>query len=76
MGLANLTASGTIATDITTTDTLTTSGPDITVKSDVILFGGLDRSIYMDAHPSGVLFYSGFYLTALQPSQNGVSLGT
>ena len=57
MVLDALTASGTIASDIATTNTLLTSGVGINIKSDLVLFRGLDKSIYMDAHPGGMLFY-------------------
>ena len=52
------TASGTIASDTATTNALTTSGVGITSKSDIVLFRGLNNSIYMDAHPGRRLCYS------------------
>jgi hypothetical protein len=75
-GLANLTASGTIAKKITTPNTLRTSGAGINITSDRALFRGLDNSIYMDAHPRGVLFYVDVYTDTFLKVQNGFSIGT
>ena len=61
-GLTNLTASGTITSDTAITNTLTTSGVALNIKSDLVLFKGLDNTIYVDAHPGGVLFYTDVYM--------------
>ena len=50
-GLTNLTAYGTITSDIATTNTLTTSGVALNIKNDLVLFRGLNGLIYWDAHP-------------------------
>ena len=57
-GVTNLTASGTVASDIASTNTLKISGAGITTKTDLVLFRGLSNPIYLGAHSSGVLFYS------------------
>ena len=61
-GLTPITASGTIKSDTANTNTLTTSGGALHIKSDLVLFKGLDNTIYMDAHPGGVLFYTDVYM--------------
>ena len=73
-GLHALTASGTIANNITTTNTLRTSGVAITIMIDLVLFRGLDSSIYMDAHPGGMLFNDEVYMDAFLKVQNGISI--
>ena len=65
IGLANIRASGTLANNSTTTNTLTTAGAGINIKSDVVLFRGLDFLIYMDAQPGGALFYDAVDMVAI-----------
>ena len=62
VSVINITATGTIATtgaissNSLTTNTLTLSGASINIKSDLLLFKGFDKSIYMGAHLGGLLF--------------------
>ena len=74
-GLANLTAPGTIPSETASTNTLTTSGDGTTIKSEIVLYRGLDNSINMDAHPSGVLCLAGFYTDGLIKNRSGLSIG-
>ena len=57
----------TIEREMTTTNTLTTSGAGTAIKTDLVLFRGLNNSIYMDAHPGGVLFYDDVAMDAMLP---------
>ena len=61
---------------MTTTNTLTTSGAGIKIKSDLVLVRGLGNCLYMDTHSSGVLFYDDDYMDAILKVQNGFSIGT
>ena len=58
LSVVNITATGTISSNSLTTNTLTTSGVSIHIKSDIVLFRGLDNSLYRDVLLGGVLFYS------------------
>ena len=52
--LADLTASGTITSNTVTINTLSTSGAGITIKSNLVMFRGMDNIVYMHAHLGGV----------------------
>ena len=69
-GLTNLIASGPITSDTAITYTLTTSAADLNIKCDFVLFKGVDNTIYMDAHPGGVLFYTAVYMESTLKIQN------
>ena len=71
-GLDACKASGTIASDISTTNTLTTSGVGINIKSDRVRLRVLDKAIYMDVPPGGVLFFGDVYMDAIVNGQDGI----
>ena len=74
-GSAKFTASGTIASDTMTANTLTTSGVGLTIKSDLVLCRGLNNLIYIDAQSGEMMLYFDVYMDAILKVQNGCSLG-
>ena len=74
--ITNLTASGTITSGTITSGTITTnnvttSSALLNIKSDLVLFKGNDNSIYLDAHPGGVLCWTDFYTDGIIKSRGG-----
>ena len=59
-----------------TTNTLTTSGTSLNIKSDIVRFRGLDDTVYIEADTGGVKFYDGVFMNSYLQIQNGLSLGS
>ena len=57
---ASVAAIGEILSNTITTNTLTTAGALINIKSDLVLFKGNEHTIYLEAQPNGVLCSKGF----------------
>ena len=64
-GLTKFTASGTITIGIAATNSLTACGVGLTIKSNLVMFRGLNHSLDMDAHSGGEVFYSDVYMDAI-----------
>ena len=52
---ASVAATGDIASNILTTNTLTTAGAVLNIKNDLVLFKANDNTIYLEAIANGVL---------------------
>ena len=51
-----------------TTNTLTTSGTSLNIKSDIVRFRGLDDTVYIEVDTGGVKFYDGFIYEFISPN--------
>jgi len=58
-----------------TTHTLTTSYAALNIKSGLVLFKGNDSTIYLDAHPGGVLCWTDVYSDGLIKHRSGFTVG-
>ena len=73
--LTDLTASGNASSSTTTTNTLTTVGVELNIKSDLVLLQGSGNSMYMDAHPGGVVCRTDFYMCGMLKNRSVFTIG-
>ena len=82
VNVIDITATGTISTtgaissNSPPTNTLTTSGVALNIKSNLVRFRGLGNTIYINAYLGGVLLYSDMYIDTYLKIKNGLSLGS
>ena len=56
-------------------NTQTTSSATLNIKSNQVLFKGNANSIYLEAHPGGVMRWTDFYTDGMIKKRNGFSVG-
>ena len=64
----NITTTGSISSNSLLTNTLTTSGTSLNIKSDIVRFRGLDNTVYIEADTGGVKFYEGVFYELISPN--------
>ena len=70
-GAISISTTGTISSNSLTTNTLTTTGTSLNIKSDIVRFRGLDDTVHIEADTEGVKFYEGVFMNSYLQIQNG-----